>query len=250
MPKLTTLVRYPVKGFNGQTLNRVDLVPGQGFPLDRAYAVENGGSRFDSQHPKWLPKIGFLMLMRHERLAAFEVRFDDTDHTLTILRDGKQLARGCLQTKLGRQMIEQFLSEAMKHELRGPPRIVSADGHSFTDIAAKAVHLVNLQSVNDLSRTMGQDLDPLRFRANIYFDGLAAWEELKLVGKTVSCGSASIKIFAETARCEATSVDLKTASRGPSIPSILERTWGHSNLGVYGKVVSAGTIAPGDEIQV
>ena len=71
-------------------------------------------------------------------------------------------------------MIEQFLAAYMKRELRGPPRIVSADGHSFTDIAAKAVHLVNLETVHDLSRVMGQELDPLRFRANIYFRGVGA----------------------------------------------------------------------------
>ena len=81
-------------------------------------------------------------------------------------------------------MIEQFLAAYMKAELRGPPRIVSPPGHSFTDIAEKALHLVNLESVRDLSRIAGIDLDPQRFRANIYFDGLPAWEERHWCGKT------------------------------------------------------------------
>ena len=228
----------------------VALETGRGIAFDRAYAIENGSGRFDPQEPKWLPKINFLMLMRHERLASLASVFDEADHTLTIFRQGKQVAKGCLATKLGRQMIEQFLAAYMKSELRGPPRIVSAEGHSFTDIAAKAVHLVNLATVHDLGRVMGQDLDPLRFRANIYFRGVGAWEERKWIGKTIRCGTAAIKVFDETGRCEATSVDPKTAHRGSSVPSAMERTWGHTNLGLYAEVVADGWVSPGDTITV
>ena len=35
----------------------------------------------------------------------------------------------------------------MKDSLRGPPRIVSAPGHSFSDVAEKRVHIVNLATV-------------------------------------------------------------------------------------------------------
>ena len=57
------------------------------------------------------------------------------------------------------------------------------------------------------------------------------------------CGTASIKIFDETERCEATSVDPKTAHRGPSIPAAMERTWGHANLGLYAEVVAGGRVS-------
>jgi len=102
----------------------------------------------------------------------------------------------------------------MKAELQGPPRIVSADGHSFTDIAAKALHMVNLETVRDVSRVTGIDLDPLRFRANLYFEGAPAWAERSWDGKTIRCGEAELAVFDETGRCEATSVDPKTAQRG------------------------------------
>ena len=50
------------------------LTAGEGMPLDRAYAIENGGKRFDAQNPKWLPKTNFLQLMQHERLASLDAR--------------------------------------------------------------------------------------------------------------------------------------------------------------------------------
>src|SRR5208337_1638190 len=114
--------------------------------------------------------------------------------------------------------------------------------HRFTDIAEKALHLVNLETVRDVSRIIGDDLDPLRFRANVYFDGVPAWQERNWLGKTIVCGDAHLKVFAETGRCEATSVDSQMARRGPSVPSALLRTWGHDKLGLYAKVVRSGVI--------
>ena len=64
-------------------------------------------------------------------------KFEDATETLTVLRDGKQVARGQLTTPIGRRLIEQFIAAYMKAELRGPPKIVYAAGHSFSDVAAK-----------------------------------------------------------------------------------------------------------------
>ncbi len=47
------------------------------MPFDRAWAIENGPGRFDPAAPKHLPKASFLMLMRNERLAALDCRFDE-----------------------------------------------------------------------------------------------------------------------------------------------------------------------------
>ena len=249
-PIIAKLMHYPVKGLSGLATAQAALIQGQGMPLDRLYAIENGSHRFDAQNPKWLPKTHFLQLMRNERLAGLSLTFDEESHTLTLFRDGKQVAKGALKTKLGRQIIEQFLAGYMKADLMGPPRIVCAEGHSFTDIATKALHLVNLETVRDVSRVTGIDLDPVRFRANVYFDGLPPWQERGWLGKTIVCGDVHLKVFAETARCEATSVDPKTAQRGLSVPSALLRTWGHDKLGLYAKVVRSGVISTGDTASV
>jgi uncharacterized protein YcbX len=226
------------------------LDAGQGVPYDRAYAIESGSGRFDPNEPKWISKANFLQLMRYERLAGLTADFEEATRTLTLLRGGKQVAKGALDTKLGRQMIEQFLAAFMKSDLRGPPRIVHAEGHHFTDIAAKGLHLVNLASVRDVGRVAGADLDPMRFRANLYFDGTPAWQERSWVGRTLLCGSATLKVFAETGRCEATSVDLKTAQRGVSVPALIERTWGYDHLGLYARVVAGGVVQCGDTISI
>jgi hypothetical protein len=248
VPKIVSIYRYPVKGLSAQELPSAALEPGKTIPFDRAYAIENGPGRFNSDEPKYLPKINFLMLMRNERLAALKTEFDEASETLTIFRDGKQVARGQLSTKLGRQMIEQFMAAYMKAELKGPPRIVQAPGHSFSDVSAKCLHFVNLATVRDFERIVGKPLDPLRFRANVYFDGLEPWAESQWVKREIRAGAATLKVFSETERCDATNVDPQTGARDTSIPPTLIRSFGHSHLGFYATVKARGVIAPGDEV--
>jgi len=245
---LAALYRYPVKGMTPERLESVQLKLGETLPFDRAYAIENGHGRFDVNAPRHLPKINFLMLMRDERLATLRSVFDDATHTLTITRDAKPVVHGRLNTPLGRQLIEQFIAAYMKAELRGPPKIVHAPGHSFSDVAAKCVHIVNLASVRELARVMGREVDPLRFRANLYLDGLPPWTELDWIDKTIEVGPAQLKVFARTQRCEATNVEPATGARSMAIPAELVRAWGHQDFGVYAKVMKGGLVAPGARV--
>ena len=247
---ISALYRYPVKGMTAHALQSVALEAGGSMPFDRAYAIENGPGRFDPANPRHLPKINFLMLMRNERLAGLEARFEDVGTTLTVLRAGRQVARGDLSTALGRKLIEQFIAAYMASDLRGAPRIVSAPGHSISDVAVKCLHVVNLASVRELERVAGRSIDPLRFRANVYIDGVPAFAERQWLAKAVLLDAVEVEIIDRTIRCEATNVDPSTAQRDLAIPAVLQRTWGHTDFGVYATVKSAGTIAVGGSVRV
>lgn len=249
-PHVVGLYRYPMKGMSPEPLDAVTLEVGGTMPFDRAYAIENGAGRFDPEKPRHLPKINFLMLMRDERLATLSTRFEDDTETLTISRAGKQVARGALTTPIGRRMIEQFLAAYMKSELRGPPRIVHAPGHSFSDVAIKCVHIVSLASVRELERVAGRSIHPLRFRANIHVEGLPPWAEMSWVGRDIRIGGVRLTVVDRTGRCDATNVDPIAGSRDMAIPSVLQRTWGHSDFGIYAKVVEAGALEGGDGVEV
>ena len=242
---IASLYRYPVKGLSPEPLQSVAVTSGETLPFDRAYAIENGPGRSDANAPRHLPKITFLMLMRDERLATLRTLFDDSTETLTIQRDGKQVARGQLTTPLGRQLIEQFVGAYMKAEIRGAPKIVRALGHSFSDVAAKCVHIVNLATVREVERVVGRPIDPLRFRANLYLDDVPPWAEFSWLDKDIAVGPVKLRVFARTTRCAATNVDPNTGARDIAIPAHLMRTWGHEDLGVYAKVVNGGDITVG-----
>jgi len=247
-PQIKALYRYPVKGLSPEALARTTVTAGATIAFDRAYAIENGGGRFDAEAPRYLPKIHFLMLMRDERLATLKTRFEDLTETLTVTRDGKQVARGQLNSPLGRRLIEQFIAAYMKGELRGPPKIVSATGHSFSDVAAKCLHIVNLASVRELERSLGRRVDPLRFRANLYLDGVAPWAESDWINREIAVGPVRLFAFARTSRCAATNVDPVSGARDMAIPAHLQRTWGHSDFGIYARVIAGGELAAGAAI--
>lgn len=246
--RIEALYRYPVKALSPEKLDAVTLTPGATIPFDRAYAIENGPGRFDPDAPRHLPKVTFITLMRDERAATLVTAFDDATETLTISRGGKQVARGQLTTKLGRSLIEQFLAAYLKAELRGAPHIVSAPGHSFSDVKEKCLHIVNRASLRELERAVGRPVDPLRFRPNVIVDGLAPWAEFQWIGREFALGGARLKGFARTQRCTATNVDPANGQRDMAIPAVLERTWGHADFGIYAEVVTGGRVAPGDPV--
>ena len=127
-------------------------------------------------------------------------------------------SRANLMTTEGRAAIEAFMSSYMKDELRGAPRLVYAPGFSHSDAPFKLLSIINLASVRELEKLIGKPIDPLRFRANVYVDGLEPWEDHGWVGKTIRLGSATLKGFHRIPRCTATNVDPVTGERDMEIP--------------------------------
>lgn len=245
---VTGLFRYPVKGLSAEPLQRVALSAGETFPYDRAWAIENGPSRFDPENPRPVPDISFLILMRDERLAALEARFEEETQRLVLLRGGRQVASGQLSTQSGRQIIEQFFAAFMADRLRGRPKIVSAPGHSFMESGDKRVHIINLATLRELERVIGRPVDPLRFRPNIIVDGATPWAEFDWIGNEISAGPVRFKVAERTDRCAATNVDPRTAARDMDIPAALKREWRHSDFGVYAEILSSGELSIGDPL--
>jgi MOSC domain-containing protein len=267
MANIQSIYRYPVKGLTPEPMARALLAPGQTIPGDRLYAIENGPSGFDPAAPSYLSKTHFLMLMKNERLANLRARFDQDSHRLTITlpspftgEDGVQRTRGegqstarqitaDLCTAAGRAEIENFFAEYCGDELRGPPRVLYAEGYSFSDVARKVVSLINLASVAAVETMVGATVDPLRFRGNVYVEGWPPWSELDLVGRVLKIGSARLKVVKRIVRCAATNVDPVTGIRDLNIPQTLMRNLDHADCGIYAEVIEGGEIAAGDAIE-
>lgn len=246
--RIASLYRYPVKGLTPEPLPRTELSPGQTLPADRRYAIENGPSGFDPAAPAWLAKPHFLMLMRDEWLAGLDTHFDDATNVLTIRYDGKIAAQGNLETAEGRAAIESFIATRFAGQIKGPPKILSSPGHSFSDVARKVVSIINLASVRAIENMVDAPVHPLRFRANLYVEGWPAWSEFDLLGRTLAIGACRLKVVKRIVRCAAVNVDPDTAARDLTIPPALQRRLGHGDCGVYAEVVTGGTVAVGDTI--
>jgi uncharacterized protein YcbX len=248
--RVAALFRYPVKGLSAEPLDTVSLAAGATFPMDRAYALENGPSGFDPTAPAWQPKAKFLCLMRNARLAALSTRYDDGSRVLSIREDGTDRVAGDLSNLAGRQAIEDFFQDYMGEEARGPIRLLQAPGHSFSDLSKKVVSLINLDTLRAFGDAIGRDVHRLRFRANLYIEGLPAGSELDLVGTRLAVGTAELKVIKRTVRCAATQVDPERAVRNLDVPAELMRQLGHADCGVYAEVVRPGDLTIGSPVRL
>ncbi len=133
--------------------------------------------------------------------------------------------------------------------MRGPPKILHAAGHSFSDVARKVVSIINLASVAAVESMVGAPVNPLRFRGNVYVEGWPAWRELDLVGKDLRAGGARLQVVKRIVRCAATNVDPDTGARDLNIPQTLMRNLDHADCGIYAEVIEGGEIAAGNAIE-
>src|SRR5947208_10949934 len=200
------------------------------------------------KHRHWVFAMSSMIWMKNERLATLDALYDEDTHVLTIRGAGHEPVRGDLRTREGRLAIEAFFRRFMPAELRGPPKVLEAPGHSFSDVAAKVVSIINLASVAAIEQVVGVPVHPLRFRANLYVEGWPAWHEFELLGKEIAIGEARLKVTKRIVRCAATNVDPDTGARDLTIPATLMRAFDHADCGIYAQVITAGDIAPGDEI--
>ena len=246
--EITGLYRYPVKGLSPEALETVSLRPAETLPADRRYAIENGPSPFDPKAPAWLPKPHFLMLQRDAWLAGLRTHFDDATHMLTIHRGGEVVAQGDLETAEGRAAIEGFFATAFADRIKGPPKVLTSPGHSFSDVARKVVSIINLASVAAIENMVGFPVNPLRFRANVYVKGWPAWHEANLVDGTLAIGTARVRVVKRITRCAAVNVDPELGVRDLEIPQALMRRLGHIECGIYAEVIEGGTVSVGDTV--
>ncbi len=250
---VTTIRRYPVKGLSAQDLPTVALTADQPLPFDRCYALLHGTAA-EMSPEAWRPKSEFFTLLRNEKLAALETEFDEDTQTLLIRRNGRQVARGQLDQPMGRMLIEQFFAAYMAGAAPGAPKIVQADGFAYTDVEAPLLSLLNPASVHDIERVTKQPVDPGRLRANLWLDGLPAWAERAWVGHTLTIGGATLEVVEPISRCAAIDVAPSGGAEGGSrtlnLLQALRRGFGHTQCGVYARVVTGGRVALGDAVQL
>lgn len=247
---ISALYRHPVKGLSPEIIPEAHLLEGAHFPDDRLFAIENGPSGFDFATPEHMPKFKFLMLMRHERLARLETRFDPHSRLLSVLQGGIALAKGSLDTSDGRAAIINALTAFMGDDLRGELKLLEGPaGFRFMDSRSGFVSILNLASVAAIAALAGREnLDARRFRANIHVSGWQPWAENDLVGTQIAIGEAKLEVIKRIDRCAAVDVAPGAGLRDTRLVQLLERELGHHDCGIYARVIRSGMIRTGDTI--
>ncbi len=225
-----------------------------GLADDRRFALALGTTAFDPGYPEPMDKSRFLMLRRTEALAALSTWYDPEEGTLSIVAPERGGLLAELGTPDGRTAVKGFFDAYVGDACQGGTRLVEAASHKFTDVGhlsptlMRAVSVINMASVRDLAHRTGLAIDPLRFRANIYLEGLPAWAELDWLDDDLAIGTARFRCVRLTRRCAAIDVDPATGLRDMKLTGALVSLYGHPHCGVYLEVVGDGAFGLGTTV--
>ncbi len=253
------ICRYPIKGLSPEPLRGVVLEAGKPFPFDRVFALTRPGVPMAPDAPRWAKKGLFLMLMLEEELARVQTHVDPRTMRLTVSRSNgasngdtprtEILLSADLQSREGRDAVELFFAEQIPSP-RGGPRLVHLPNGHFMDKPDNVISCINLATLRTLEAAWRRKIDPYRFRANFYIDGVRPWEEFDWVGSDILFGDVLFRVDRRNGRCGATNVNPITAERDMDIPGSLRKTFGHKDLGVYLVARTGGKVVVGDRVTV
>jgi len=241
--------RYPVKSLSADPLHRVVLNPGLGLPHDRRWALARADGKA-ANGQDWQPKSQFVVLVREFGLAALKCKFDDRSGVFSLEGPGGLKASANLATEAGRAVIAEAVASHLGLGAEEVPILVEAQKFGYFDSTEGPISILNLNSHRALEKVLKQTIDPLRFRMNFHIEGCEAWAEEQWLGKRLRVGKTELLVTEATGRCKATHVNPDNAQADVKILSALKNNFGHTQMGVYAKVIRGGLLVPGDPVEI
>lgn len=251
MLTVSRLSTTPVRGLALHHPDRIELGP-HGVEHDRRYSIlTEDGRVFDGT------KFGPLVRIRAELEADPE--------RLTLHLPSGEVVSG--RVELGEPMALEIYGRgftarpvigpwdsALSTHVGRALQLVRAERHS-AERDRHPVSIVSEASVEELARrgNDGRPLDARRFRMLVEVGGARPHEEDEWLGRDVRIGDAVVRVTVPDPRCVITTQDPETGEGNfPTLKAIKAyrglRDGRKIDFGVYGEVVTPGSVATGDAI--
>jgi uncharacterized protein YcbX len=236
---LSSIMRYPLKGFSGENLSKVELKEGCGLPKDRGWAIHNGAVDL-APKGDWSQCQDFVRMTRDDKLPLYSFQENQAGKHYLVHPEGQKIevTEGAGANKTLKKWFGYTNSQFTR----------TRDGIGFWDHRDAAISIINLTSVKALSKAAGVKLDPTRFRGNLMIETKEAWTEFSLLGCRLKIGDVELEVLRPIDRCKATSVNPQTGEADINLPHLLSSHYGHIYCGIYARVVNFGQIKIGDEM--
>lgn len=250
---LARIFRHPVKSIGAEDLGGTVLEAGRSLPFDREWAVLNDRAKVarrpDGRAGEWGPKANFLTGRAGPSLMAVTAAMPGEGllrlaHPLRPVLEIDPDAAGDQARLLA------WLAPIWPADAPAPVAVVRAPGQPLTDQPVPYVSLIGTASLAALSARAGGNLSPRRFRANLWVEGWAPFAEFDLIGRDIRVGAARLRPVARIGRCRATDANPETGLRDIDMLPLLERSFGHTDLGVFCTVVEGGPVILGDPVDL
>lgn len=243
--RVTQIWRHPIKSHGRESLDRVALSAGQTLPWDRVWAVALENSRADGS--EWVSCGNFSRVSKAPALMAITARLDPDSETIVLSHPDR--ADLTIHPDRDGAALLEWVAGLVPENRAQPARVIRARSQAMTDSDFPSVTLCNMSSHRAVEQKIGRPLSVLRWRGNIWMDGLAPWEEFDWMEREVQIGSTIFKVRERTDRCAATTVNPDTGAKDADTLGVLD-TWGHRDFSVRAEVVRSGEVAIGDGVHL
>ncbi|MEL7430088.1 MAG: MOSC domain-containing protein [Pseudomonadota bacterium] len=247
---LETIYWFPVKGLPGISLPHTHLADSQGIPHDRRYAITRGVEASGD----WMPSRYFYINSYVDGMLDFTVEDYSPDHVRYSNRLGQSIELKFDDPrsidKANRQLSGFIRNLPVDLDLPAPKITSRRDGGNLWDYLDTPLSIINTSSVDAIGRALDVSLDPLRFRGNLNLSGMAAWDELNLMGKRIRIGEAEIEVIRPIVRCPTPGVNPANGDRDIDFAKAMPEAFGHAYCGMYAFTAKPGRVSASDTMEI
>ena len=257
---ISSISYCPVKSVSFQSINNCEIKKNIGIVGDRIFAFSKGldlnqarlfEKILNERRGKWnkiltlknspvLNKYNFILKKNKLKLTANNIEI------LTINID---------DTAEYDQLSNKILE--LEDSIEKPLFLMKNNDIPFFDtsisnktVLTHSISLINLKSIKDLQNKTNKNVEPQRFRGNIYIDGIEAWEERNWIGKKIKINNISFKVEKNIPRCVAINLKPNSDDKSLNLLQSLKKTFNHFDMGVYLTALDDGLINIGDNISL
>ena len=249
MIKIENLFYSPVKSISFEQSETLNVLTDRGIESDRIFAfVQNLDSNSIKnliEDPKSRKLNNFLTLKNSPELNQYNFTYVKNKLILKkkheIIITINPFSKN--EKKLLCDKINQIILKDKKLDL-----LMDEKNPFFDTMPNNSISLINKKSISDFSNKISTNIEIERFRANIYIDGVAAWEERDWIGKTININNIKFFVSDEISRCSATNLKPSTDIVTINLPNQLKKTYDHINMGLYIVPQQNGVISKEDKI--
>ncbi|MGB3316179.1 MAG: MOSC domain-containing protein [Albidovulum sp.] len=247
-PTVASLQRHPLKSHGREALSRVLLNEGADLPWDRHWAVAHDAAKITEG--EWSPCQNFSRGSKAPKLMAINAALDEATGALTLTHPERPDITFRPDDVADAARFIDWVRPISPADRALPTRIYSVTGRGMTDTDYPSISLISIASNRALAEHMGVDLSPLRWRGNIWLEGLKPWEERGWIGRRLRIGGAVLEIVEPKERCMATTANPATGERDADTLRALMALHGDKDFGLYARVIETGAVNVGDQAEL
>ena len=246
----------PVKSVSFQSMQSCDITKNLGMSNDRIFAfsriIDFEKAKKVEKNPSDRNLNNFLTLKNSPVLNKYNFFYEE--NRLSLIKDNKEILSISAEDPNERLLLSNKLME-LENSLIKPIFLLKNNDYPFYDTSHSnnvfnSMSLINLNSIKDFEKKIGEKVELQRFRANFYVDGIEAWEERSWIDKIIKIDNVSFKVEKNIPRCVAINLKPKTDDNSLNLLQSLKKTYNHFDMGIYLTALSDGKIEVGNKVEV